>query len=232
VFVISLFLALWNTIAIAVYSKSMGQKGKSERGIQIVLLMWNFILSLLSTTMIIASIWTLNRIINQLNKRNLLGKNKRERFKLNLTATLLHITVLLIAILTSFFQIVYVIAGYDSDYANEWETRLGTVDIILEAFISLIVCYVCWFLTHEPSKKDNKQDVSESVHLIPDETTEDHENESNDSFRAKMNRDSRMLYEDVPETPPTLKDRHASQATMGFMRADSVFYQRITAQFV
>lgn len=77
--------------------------------------MWNFILSLLSTTMIIASIWTLNRIINQLNKRNLLGKNKRERFKLNLTATLLHITVLLIAILTSIFQIVYVIAGYDSD---------------------------------------------------------------------------------------------------------------------
>jgi heme/copper-type cytochrome/quinol oxidase subunit 2 len=159
-----------------------------------------------------------------LNKRNLLGKNKRERFKLNLTATMLHITVLVIAILTSFFQIVYVIAGYDSDYANEWETRLGTVDIILEAFISLIVCYVCWFLTHEPTKKENKQDVSESVHLIPDETTEDHDLESSDSFRAKMNRDSRMLYEDVPETPPTLKDRNASQATMGFMRADSVFY--------
>jgi len=139
----------------------------------------------------------------------MLGKNKRERFKLNLTATLLHITVLLIVILTSFFQIVYVIAGYDSDSANEWETRLGTVDIILEAFISLIVCYVCWFLTHEPAKRDNKQDISESIHLMPDETTEE-ENASNDSFRAKMNRDSRMLYEDVPETPPTHKDRHAS----------------------
>ena len=186
--------------------------------------MWNFILSLLSTTMIIASIWTLNRIITQLNKRNLLGKNKRERFKLNLTATLLHITVLLIAILTSFFQIIYVIAGYDSDYANEWETRLGTVDIILEAFISLIVCYVCWFLTHEPTKKENKQDVSESIHLIPDETTDGDENGSDDSFRAKMNRDSRMLYEDVPETPPTHKDRNPSQATVGFLRADSVFY--------
>ncbi len=140
----------------------------------------------------------------------MLGKNKRERFKLNLTATLLHITVLLIVILTSFFQIVYVIAGYDSDSANDWETRLGTVDIILEAFISLIVCYVCWFLTHEPAKKDSKQEVSESVHLLPDETTEE-ENESIDSFRAKMNRDSRMLYEDdVPETPPTHKDRNAS----------------------
>jgi hypothetical protein len=126
----------------------------------------------------------------------MLGKNKRERFKLNLTATLLHITVLLIVILTSFFQIVYVIAGYDSDSANEWETRLGTVDLILEAFISLIVCYVCWFLTHEPAKRDNnKQDISESIHLMPDETTEE-ENASNDSFRAKMNRDSRMLYED------------------------------------
>jgi|LauGreDrversion4_2_1035121.scaffolds.fasta_scaffold372572_2 hypothetical protein len=86
----------------------------------------------------------------------MLGRNKRERFKLNLTATLLHITVLLLVILTSFFQIVYVIGGYDSDSANEWVTRLGTVDIILEAFISLIVCYVCWFLTHEPTKRDNK----------------------------------------------------------------------------
>ena len=64
VFSLSLFLALWNTIAIAVYSDSQGQRGTSERGIQIVLLIWNFILSLLSTTMIIASIWTLNRIIN------------------------------------------------------------------------------------------------------------------------------------------------------------------------
>lgn len=225
-FVISSFLILWNSIAIAKYSDSEGQRGKSERAVSIVLLMWNFILSLLSTTMIIASIWTLNKIINQLNKRNLLGKNKRERFKLNLTATLLHITVLLIAILTSFFQIVYVIAGYDSDYANEWETRLGTLDIILEAFISLIVCYVCWFLTHEPAKKDIKQDVSESIHLIPDESerTDDYENGSSDSFRAKMNRDSRMLYEDEVETPPTIKDRNASQATMGFLRADSVFY--------
>jgi len=119
-----------------------------------------------------------------------------------------------------------VIGGYNSDSANEWITRLGTVDIILEAFISLIVCYVCWFLTHEPTKRDNKQDTSESIHLIPDETTEE-ETASNDSFRAKMNRDSRLLYEDLPETPPTHKDRHAS--TVNFLRADSVFYQRITA---
>ena len=79
----------------------------------------------------------------------MLGKNKRERFRLNLTATLLHIAVLFIVILTSFFQIVYVIAGYDSNYANNWETRLETMDIILNAFVSLIVCYVSWFLTHE-----------------------------------------------------------------------------------
>lgn len=83
---------------------------------------------------------------------------------------------------------------------------------------------MCWFLTHEPAKKDLKQDVSESIHLIPDETTETDDNGSRDSFRAKMNRDSQMLYEDMPEMPPTLKDRNASQATMGFLRADSVFY--------
>ena len=170
-------------------------------------------------------------MINLLNKRNMLGKNKRERFRLNLTATLLHIAVLLIVILTSFFQIVYVIAGYDSDYANDWETRLGTIDIVLEAFVSLIVCYVSWFLTHEPGKKHERlENTNESIHILPEDTT-DAETESRDSFRAKLNRDSRMLYEDVPaeSSPTNPRIRGNNSVAVNFLRADSVFYQRITA---
>jgi hypothetical protein len=153
----------------------------------------------------------------------MLGKIKRERFKLNLTATLLHILVLIIVILTSFFQIVYVIAGYDSDYANDWETRLGTIDIVLEAFVSLIVCYVSWFLTHEPAKKDSVLDTNDSLIFMPGELSHD-ETESRDSFRAKLNRDSRMLYEDVPETPPTSRSRNTNSVVVNIYRADSVFY--------
>lgn len=117
------------------------------------------------------------------------------------------------------------IAGYDSDYANNWETRLGTIDIILEAFVSLIVCYVSWFLTHEPVKKGNKLDdtTNDSIHKLPEDETE--ETGSQDSFRAKLNRDSRMLYEDVIETPPTQhRVRGNDSVAVNFLRADSVFY--------
>jgi len=104
---------------------------------------------------------------------------------------------------------VYVIAGLDSNYANDWETRLGTIDIILEAFVSLIVCYVSWFLTHEPTKRPEKhENTNDSIHILPEETT-DADTESHDSFRAKLNRDSRLLYEDVPETPPAPRVRGA-----------------------
>lgn len=83
----------------------------------------------------------------------MISENKRERFKLNLKATMLHIIVLIIAILASFFQIFYVIGQYSSEKANTWSTRLGTIDLCLQALISVIVCYVCWFLTQKPATK-------------------------------------------------------------------------------
>ena len=60
---------------------------------------WNFILSILSTAMIIMTIFVLKSMIVKLNNRNMISENKRERFKLNLKATMLHIIVLIIAIL-------------------------------------------------------------------------------------------------------------------------------------
>lgn len=114
---------------------------------------WNFILSILSTAMIIMAIFVLKSMIVKLNNRNMISENKRERFKLNLKATMLHIIVLIIAILASFFQIFYVIGQYSSEKANTWSTRLGTIDLCLQALISVIVCYVCWFLTQKPATK-------------------------------------------------------------------------------
>jgi len=176
--------------------------------------------------MIVVSIWMLKKMIDKLNRRNMISKNKRERFKLNIKVTLLHIVVLSIAILTSLFQIVYSLAKLDSNKANDWETRLGTIDILLQAFISLIVCYVCWFLTNEGTKQNDKLgDTSESIHL-PDENTEDVDVESHDSFRAKLNRDSRMLYEDYNETAPSPPriNRANNSIAAEMLRADSVFF--------
>jgi hypothetical protein len=74
---------------------------------------WNFVLNFLSTLMIIASIWRLSKMIKELNKKYMLGAN-RGRLRLNPTATIFHIAVLIIVVLTSFFQLIYVIAGFNS----------------------------------------------------------------------------------------------------------------------
>lgn len=64
---------------------------------------------------------------------------------------------------------------------------------------------------------------------MPDENTENTEDvdvESHDSFRAKLNRDSRMLYEDYNESAPSPPriNRANNSIAAEILRADSVFF--------
>ena len=52
-------------------------------------------------------------MIKELNRKYMLGAY-RGRLRLNPTATIFHIAVLLIVVLTSFFQLIYAIAGFNS----------------------------------------------------------------------------------------------------------------------
>lgn len=182
------------------------------RTITIAVELWMLVVLLVSTLLISFSMVKLKVTLDQYNSLQAV----RDRITLRKSATILHLSLLIIMLSSGIVQLSLVIDKNDNETTNELAFRLGTGEVILSSLINCIICFVLWTLTN--IKVVVRHTLDTLSNTIISTNSDVSEEQSNQSLATILNEDLQFLLGPIG-------------ASRG-RQAQSIFNHAITRQFI
>jgi hypothetical protein len=158
------------------------------RTITIIVELWMLVVLLVSTLLISFSMVKLKVALDQYNSL----QAYRDRITLRKSATILHLSLLIIMLTSGIIQLSLVIDKNDDETTNELAFRLGTGEVILSSLINCIICFVLWTLTSN-IKVVVRRTVDNLSGTIVSTNSDGSEEQSNQSLATILNEDAQFL---------------------------------------